>query len=280
MGKWAESKVVTRKSWAVIKDNKYLLGFPLVGFVLSLIPLAIFWIPAAFFLVADQNIPGIIFVVLGFFGVSSVVTFTTAGLVAAADEELAGRDASLGYGMKAAFGRFGVLLKWSIIQTVVGILIGLVRGDGQGSIVGVILRNVVAAMASVMWELITFFALPMIMLERVGPIEAIKRSASLFKQRWGTQLAGGVRIGGLIFLVAVLPSIVFIVFGVISTLNGLVAAGIPLMVIGVIIWSIAALFASAMRGIFSVALYRYATDGVAEGGFTEQELRGAVRIKA
>ena len=42
---------------------------------------------------------------------------------------------------------------------------------------------------------------------------------------------------------------------------------------------IAGLVLTAIRGVFSVVLYRYATQGVIEGGFTEQQLAGAVKVK-
>ena len=279
MSKWSESRIVTRKSWAVIKENRYLLGFPLVGFVLSIVPLLVFWAPAAYFFSVDSNIIGIVLIVLGFFGITTVATLATAGLVAAADEELAGRSSSLGHGLSRAFGRFGTLLRWSIISTIVGLLIGLVRGNGQGGIVAVILRNIIAAAASVMWDVITFFALPVIMFENAGPIDSIKRSAALVKRKWGTQILGGVRIGGLIGLVAILPSILLIVVGAVVAINGLVGIGIPLLILGFLVFAAAMLVASAMRGIFSVALYRFATDGQVASTFTEAELQMAVRTK-
>jgi hypothetical protein len=122
--------------------------------------------------------------------------------------------------------------------------------------------------------------MPAMMLDDLGMIDAIKKSASTFKQRWGAQISGGVRIGGLIGLVAVLPAIIALVGGVFLTVIGAWAIGVPLAVIGFIVLVIAGLILSAIRGVFSVALYRFATQGVVEGGFTEQQLAGAVKAKA
>ncbi len=142
-----------------------------------------------------------------------------------------------------------------------------------------ILRSVLAAAASVVWELITFFALPIIMFENLGPIAAIKRSASLFKERWGAQLAGGVRIGGVIFLVAMLPALLVIIGGVLLSIIGVAVIGIPLAIIGLIVFVAANLVASVMREIYSVALYRYALDGQGHGAFTAEQLSSTVRTK-
>lgn len=280
MGSWAQSRDVTRVSWGVLKQNRYLLGFPLLGFVISLIPMALFWAPGAWLLATDRTWLALIAFVVGIFATQLVITLFSGGLVAAVDEALAGRDASLGMGLGRAFGRFGALAAWSVILTIVSFILGLVRGNGDGNVVGVILRNVLAAAAGVMWQLITFFVLPVIVLERESPINAIKASAKLFRARWGMQLSGGIRIGGLIGLIVILPSILAIIGGILLTLANLWAIGVPLIVVGVIVFAIGALLLSAMRGVFSVALYRYAKDGVIEGGFTEAQLAGAVKVKA
>jgi hypothetical protein len=50
-------------------------------------------------------------------------------------------------------------------------------------------------------------------------------------------------------------------------------------VLGVIGLAISMLISSALSNIFGVALYRYALDGEALGGFTADELNSAVRTK-
>ena len=50
-----------------------------------------------------------------------------------------------------------------------------------------------------------------------------------------------------------------------------------LVILGVIGLAIALLTSQALSGIFGVALYRYALDGEAVGGFTPAELDSAVK---
>src|SRR6056297_1534047 len=121
-GAWQSSKIVTGKSWAVLKANPYLFAFPIIGMVLSIIPLGIFGIPALYFVEGDSDWIAIPLAIALMFGVQEVVTFPAAGLVCAVDEEMHGRDASVGAGMSAAFSRFGPLIAWSAVQTVVSIL--------------------------------------------------------------------------------------------------------------------------------------------------------------
>ena len=49
--------------------------------------------------------------------------------------------------------------------------------------------------------------------------------------------------------------------------------------VGAIGLAIALLVSQALSGIFGVALYRYALDGEAVGGFTAEELESAVKTK-
>lgn len=283
MGAWASSREVTRKSWAVLRENRYLMAFPVLGFVIGLVPVAILGVPAMYFFATNHNWIGVGFAIVLVFAAQAVGTFLQGGLVAAVDTELDGRDSSVGQGMAVAFQHTGKLIAWSAILTVVSVLISLVRGNGQGNVVGVLLRNVVAAAADVMWQLITFFVVPFIILEDESPIQAIKSSSSLFKRKWGTQLAGGVRIGGLIVLILILPAIALLVIGFLLIFMGStasLAAGIPLALLGFLVLLVGIVISSAMRTVFSVALYRYAKDGVVSAGFSEQELQSAVRVKA
>ena len=57
------------------------------------------------------------------------------------------------------------------------------------------------------WSVATFLVVPVLVVEKVGPLDAIKRSASLLRKTWGEQLVGNFGIGlvfGLLVLLVVL----------------------------------------------------------------------------
>ncbi len=263
----------------MIKENRYLLAFPVIGFFASLIPLAIFWIPAGFLWLDDQTAAGIVLAILGIFANQIVLSIASGGLVAAADTELSGGDSSIGHGIARSLARLLPLIGWALISTVVNIIVGFIRGNNQNGAVDA-LRNIAAAGVLAMWSLITFFVVPFIMLDGQGPIGAVKKSFALFKEKWGVQIFGGVRIGGVVSLVTILPGILLAFLGFFATTVGndaLLAGGIFLIVVGILLFMVGALLLSTMRGIFSVVLFRFAKDGVVQGGFTEQDLANAVR---
>lgn len=278
MGAWSNSRELTRQSWTILKENRYLMAYPVVGIAAGVVPFAIMAAGVGF-IVSDQNWIGWGLVVIGLYVVTLVNVLVQAGLTVSAAAELEGGTSSLGHGLTSAAGRLGRLARWAFVSTVVSLLIGLLRGNNDGGLVAVIFRNVLAAAADVMWQLITFFVMPAMMLDDLGMIDAIKKSASTFKQRWGTQLSGGVRIGGMIGLIAILPAIVAIVAGGFLATAGAWAVGVPLVIVGLVVLIVAGLILTAIRGVFSVVLYRYATQGVVEGGFTEDQLASAVRVK-
>ena len=64
--------------------------------------------------------------------------------------------------------------------------------------------EVIAGIAGVAWGLVTFLVVPVIALEGLGPWQALKRSGSLFRQRWGEQITGNLAIGiGILYALVV-----------------------------------------------------------------------------
>ncbi|MEZ5184187.1 MAG: DUF6159 family protein [Candidatus Nanopelagicales bacterium] len=291
---WKQSREVTKQAWGVIKQNPYMLAFPAIGGILAIVAVLIIGgigLGVMGVSTVEQSatsgevstgtiVVGVIILVLAAYVATLITQIFMGGLVKCTDEELQGRDSGFGAGLGAAFGRLGPLLGWAAIQTAVGWLLSAVRGDASNNnAVVAILRLVLASLLAVAWSIITFFVLPLIILRGKGPIEAIKESVSLIRKTWGMQIAGNVRIGGLIALAAVLPGILFAVVGGFIAASGTPALGIPISAIGVIVVIAAQVLISAMRAIFSVAMLHYVEQGEGFGPFAAPELQAAVRVK-
>ncbi|MBM3686673.1 MAG: hypothetical protein FJW85_06700, partial [Actinobacteria bacterium] len=54
MGSWSDSRTLTRQSWAILKGNRYLLAFPVVGIALGVVPFVVV-VPGVFFIANNQN---------------------------------------------------------------------------------------------------------------------------------------------------------------------------------------------------------------------------------
>jgi len=279
MGKWAEGRTLSKKCWSLLGQNKYFLWFPVIGLILALLPLAVFGIPALVLLSYDSELLGIILAALGLVFVNYAFTLSGAALVSAADQELAGKDASVGYGFGKAFGKLVPLFVWAIIRAVVSAFFAALRGNNGGA--AGVAGNIFAAIGAAAWSIVTFFVTPYIMFHDSNAVAAIKESAKLVKEKWGTQLTGGIRIGASVALI-ILPAIALVVIGFImlSGDGGGAAVGGGLIAVGAVLFLIGLLIGNTLQAIFSVALYRFATGSTEIAPFTATELQGVLRVKS
>ena len=209
MGRWGRSWQLVKLCWGVLGQDKELVVFPIVSSIAVVIVTATFIVPGIFtgywdaFGGEDGNIPVsawlllILFYLVQYF----VIIFFNAALVSAALVRLKGGDPTLGDGLRGAWSHIGAILGWAAIAATVGLLLNLLRE--RGGIGGAIL----AALGGFAWNVITFLVVPVLVVEGVGPVGAIKRSATLLKKTWGEQIIGNAGIGLIFGLGAVLVAI-------------------------------------------------------------------------
>jgi Family of unknown function (DUF6159) len=272
MGRMKRGWGLTKKSWGLLKEHRQLVRFPLYGGIATTI-MAVIVVGPGLYLINDGKLAGgAPLVVLGLYLLALIGTYYSVGLAACADMIFRGKDAKFSDGAAIARSRFGKIAGWALVSTIVGTIVGILQD--QGGIAGAIFGRLL----QFGWQLITFLAVPVIAIEGTGPIETLKRSAHLFKQRWGEQITGNVAIGGIVFLIGLIPAGILIAAGIAVMASSGVGGG-ALIGIGVIVLFIALLIQSALAGIFGVALYRYALEGETVGGFTSAEFESAVRRK-
>ncbi|HEY5816616.1 MAG TPA: DUF6159 family protein [Solirubrobacterales bacterium] len=270
MSRMRRGWALTKKSWGLLRENRELIRFPLYGAAATIVCAAIVVGPGVYLIDDGQVALGGPLAVIGFYLLAVIGTFFSVGLAATADMIFQGRQATVGDGIAVARSRFSQICGWAAVSTVVGLVLSAL--ENQTGVLGSIFGRLLA----VGWSLITFLAAPVIALEGTGPFETLKRSGSLFKSRWGQQVTGNIAIGGAVFLFGILPSMLLVAAGVVIWASaGFVGA--LLVVLGVIGFAISVLISSALSGIFGVALYRYALDNEAVGGFTAEELESAVK---
>ncbi len=263
---------LTKKSWALLRQHRELVRFPLYGGVATVLLGLITLGPGVLFLDKHSYGAGVPLIVLGIYVLSVVGIYFSVGLAAAADRIFRGEPATVGDGLAVANSRLPQICGWAALSTAVGLVIGVL--EQQGGVAG----NIAGRLVGMAWSLVTFLSVPVIAIEGTGPLETLKRSASLFRQRWGQQISGNIAIGGAAFLLGFLPGAVLIGIGV-AIWSSAGAAAVALIVIGSLLVCVALLISKALGGIFGVALYRYALEGQIVGGFTEADLESAVKVK-
>jgi hypothetical protein len=273
MSKIRRGWALTKKSWELLNSHRELIRFPLYG-AIATVPLAILFLGPGLYLLDKDSLAGAIpLLVIGVYVLSVVGFYFSVGLAAAANMIFNGQEnVTVADGLAVSRANFSQICGWAALSTAVSVLMGVL--ENQGGIAG----NIAARVVGMAWSLVTFLAVPVIAIEGTGPLETLKRSASIFRKRWGQQISGNIAIGAAVFLIGVLPAAVLIVAGVVlwSSASFL---GALLVVIGALVLAVALLISRALNGVFGVALYRFATEGEAVGGFTAADLESAVKVK-
>ncbi len=271
MGKMKRGWELTKKSWGVLREHPALLRFPLYGGVLTLV-MALVVVGPGLYLIEDGKLaPGAPLVIIGFLLLSVIGTYFSVGLAAAADRIFRGEDATVADGLAVSRANLGPILGWALLSATLGLLFSLLENQG-------IVGQIIGRLLNFAWSLITFLAVPVIAIEGTGPIETVKRSASLFRERWGQQITGNLAIGGIVAIALILPAVLLGVAGVaLWASSGFLGA--LLVIVAIIMFAVGMLVSSALNGIFGVALYHYAGEGATVGPFTQDELESAVKRK-
>jgi Family of unknown function (DUF6159) len=260
---------LARASWSVVTEERQLLLLPVLSFGASLVVMAVFALGiVGIGLPESEDDLDAGFYVLAFVfyvAMSFVTIFFNAAVIGAATERLEGREASLSIGLALARRHLGQIFVWAVITATVGMILRAIQ-ERAG-----IFGRVVAGLVGIAWSAITFFVVPVLLYEPVAAPEAIRRSASIFKARWGEQFTGNVTIGLAVALVGIAVALPFAALSVAVPIVGL-----PLLVLAV---GVVAAAGAACSGVFNAALYRYAVTGEAAAPFSRQDLDAAFKPK-
>ncbi len=277
MNRFARGWQLTKESWAIVRNDRSLVVFPIISAVSGIVTVAIFFALGAGAITAtDKQWTGIPFFVLGVYLLIVAGVFSSVALAACASKALDGQDTTVGEGIAAARGRLGLIFAWAAVSLFVGTVIAILQAfleDVAGSLVG----SIVGGLANVGWSIATYFVVPVIALEGLGPKAALGRSVKVIKERWGEGVVGSGSIG-LVFMVAFLPALGLVVLGA-SMLDKNAPAGAAIIAVGVIIVAVATMLQMTITTVFKVALLRYATDGAVLGGFQQDQLENAFKVK-
>ena len=279
-GKFSRSWTLVKASASVLRSDKELLVFPLVSALATMLVAASFVLPMIGLGLFEQidrheSMPPLYYAWLfGFYFVQYIVIFFfNSALVGAAMIRLDGGDPTVADGFRIARSKLLPIVGYAAIAATVGMILRSL--EQRAGFIG----RIVIGMIGVAWTLATFMVVPVLVARDVGPIEAVKESALLLKRTWGENLIGNVGIGfvfGLITLAVMLVGGALIVF---SAVNNMLPVAVTLGAVTVLALIGVALVQSALGGIYSAALYRYATDGQAPAGFDGAALQQAFRLK-
>lgn len=284
---------ILKESWNVLKLDSELLWFPVMSgvammavlatifFSFLLVPMFSDWgaglleqlLGADDATVSGFNVLGLLLLFAVYLVEYFVVIYFNTALVSCALIRFEGGDPTLSEGFNRANARLKQIIGWTLLSAGVGTILSAI--EERLGFVGKIVINLVGAA----WAIATYFVVPILAAEGLGPVNAVKRSVSLLKKSWGEGLIGNVSIG-LITFIACLGIVVC--FSAIAYLGDYLNSRI--IIIGALSFGVAGIIVatvlnSALHQIFLAGLYRYAATGEVPAGFSEASMSIALKTK-
>jgi hypothetical protein len=249
---------LAKTCWSVLRSEPMLLLVPLTTLLVSaavIVPLVIlFGGPAdpqsdrALAIVQTFGV-GVVLAVIGNVG-SAVV-------VSAATSRLEGLRPDLKKSWAVAFSRLPQLAGLGVIMAAERTLTNTLRDSALG--------RIFAGLVDRAFDFATFLAIPVILFEGVGPFRSVKRSGELVASRWGSQLVARGLLNLAVFVCAVPLLVAMVLLGaVFSPVVALVMLGVWLLLVVAV--------STALSGILSAAMYRFAVTGLVVPGFREADM--------
>jgi hypothetical protein len=259
-GRFARSLDLAKASWAVVRADKELLLLPVLSVAALVLIIGSLAVPVAviggFTSATATGEPGaaqmllaLLFYVMTYF----ITLFFNTALVGAAMIRMDGGNPTLGDALCVARQRAGRILGYACIAATVGLLLRALE-DRVGWV-----GQIVVKLIGVTWVLATFLVVPVLVTRDVGPVEAVKQSADLLRRTWGENLIGNIGLG-LVFGVAYFALAIVAVLAIVLVSQ----SGSALLIGSVVLLGVASFFVlsalhATMQGVYSAALYRYAT---------------------
>lgn len=275
IGRLRASFLLFKEAWRFLRTDKELLFVPILSLIFSLV---LFGIWTTIITLAGGSVIDFVseeramqmseYVYM--FGVYVIAAFSLALaqaiIVHIVYVRAHGGNASLADGMARAFANIGPLFIWSLITSTVGVILRTI--SERSALVG----KIVTALLGAAWAILTFFVIPIMILDKKSAFSAIPTSAQLFKKTWGETLVANVTLG-VVFMVAhlvVLASFIGLLIYAGSTLNSIL---LIVSIVGVVMWLvIATIVHSALEGILKTLLYIYAAENVVPSNFNKELL--------
>jgi hypothetical protein len=156
-----------------------------------------------------------------------------------------------------------------VISATIGLVLQLLRDSDN------ILARIISSFIGIAWTLLTFFVIPVMILEKRGVLESVGESAGLFKQTWGETVVGQAGVS-LIFVIAALVALVPVILILMTGISVLMIAVISLYLLLLVVLFV---IANAMQGVYNTALYLYARNGVVPDAFPKDLIEMAFQPK-
>lgn len=251
---------ITRSSSRVLNNHRRLMLFPLLATMTGLTVLVVF-LP----IIVHGSSTEAGFALAGLYlALELVSVFYNAALSCESLRALRGQSTSVAGGLGSAAARWKAVAGFSLISSTVGVALGALDHARQ--------RGLIRFMLGTAWLFVSYLAVPVMMAERRGGYDSLRRSGRLLRQTWGETALG--EIGVRVITIPVVLTI--LILG--ALLSDLIDHPIALVLAICLLMAFVIAFGT-LQAIYRCALYIYAAEGVIPDDFDTPEMHDIWRAK-
>jgi hypothetical protein len=276
-GAFKRSWELTKLTIEVIKKDKELIFFPILAGVFSFIFIIAMIFPVIIAPLLLGSMSGFsilanwLMIFLIYLGLAFIAIFFNVCVVYTAKKRFEGGNATFSESIKFAFSKFHLILSWSLVSAIVGLILRIIDNiaERMGGI-GELMIKIINSVLGGVWALLTIFVVPGMVYHGYSPIQAVKNSAITFKKTWGENLIRvfGFGLAQLVFFIAGIGIGVLLIFT--SLISGSAIIFLASIMVIVIYFVGVVVFFQLANTVFSTALYVYAEKGKVPAGFTKE----------
>jgi len=250
---------LTKQSLQILGRNKRILLFPIISGIGCLLLLWLvgkpLWHIESNFLRSQQEVPlatilGILTLLAMLFTFNIIYMYCNAALIACMANYFKTERLKLIVGFKAAWVCLPHIVGWTLFNTTIGFVLRKFPSRlGQAG-------TFASLLSGTAWGVVSYFIVPILVLENISPINAIKKSAHVVHESWGGSLISNTS-SSLILLSVIL--ICFIPLSITAFIGNKTHLFVG-FVISILLFIILTLIIKAANNILRTALYLYASN--------------------
>jgi len=235
-------------SFKVLKANKRLVIFPILSGISLLLILASFVTAVLAAVGWDADAIGdpsqgmsILLLFLYYLVNYFIVVFFNMALIHCTHLYFKGQEPTISDGIRFSLSRIGAIFAWSMFAATVGTILRLIAEELGW------LGKLIISIIGIAWSVATFFVVPVIAYENLGPIDAFKRSTKMMREKWGESLGAGFSFGLVRLIgVVVVGGGLFLIGSIFDPFVGVVLAILGVLLVSAILSAAHTVFVSAV----------------------------------
>lgn len=259
----------------VVLRDKTLLWFPLMSMGMTMLTVWMFYLAAGndkmMFIVNTQvnavgqqslNYGYYATVFIAYLCLHGFAVYCNTALVACAHISMTERDSKFRDGINAATRALPSLIVYSVLASTIGTLLSLLDREKH-------LSRIIRSVLRSGWSLLSYFVIPVIVVEKRFIVSALPRSGQIMSQTWGEALSAHFGLGWFLLLLNI-PTACFFAY---EYYTGVVMPFSSAIVISWLLFTL--IVGTTAKNVLTVVLYLYATTGEAPKGWKAEALQNA-----